>query len=340
MDGNSAYRHTNTAILSVTAAEPPHVVTSSSFDEILGPTFDRVGMRTGLLEGLAGIYERRWWADGTRFSDGAVEAAESAIEASGIDRDRIGLMINSSVSREHLEPSSAVEIHHRLGMPTSCTNFDLANACLGFVNGMHLAASMIDAGHIDYALVVDGEDARPVQERTLRRLSQPDASTEDVMNEFASLTLGSGGAAMVLGRIDKHPDAHRLVGGISRAATEHHTLCIGDNDSMRTDTKGLLDAGLELAESAWKEALLDNDWQDMDCYVLHQVSSVHTSALCQRLGIDTSKVPLTFPMYGNIGPASLPFTLAREVDNLTAGDRILCMGIGSGLNTAFCEITW
>ena len=41
-------------------------------------------------------------------------------------------------------------------------NFDLANACLGFVNGMHVAATMIDAGHIDYALVVDGEDARAI----------------------------------------------------------------------------------------------------------------------------------------------------------------------------------
>ena len=75
-------------------------------------------------------------------------------------------------------------------------------------------------------------------------------------------------------------------------------------------------------------------------FIVHQVSQAHTSALCQRLGIDRSKVPLSFPKYGNIGPASLPFTLALEVDNLAPGDRVLCMGIGSGLNTAFCEIVW
>lgn len=338
--GNASYRHTNTAVLAVTAVEAPVVVASSWLEEQLTPSLTRLGLRPGLLENLAGIRERRWWPEGVRYTDGAVDAAEKALAAAGVDRATIGLMVNSSVSREFLEPSSAVEIHHRLSLSTACMNFDLANACLGFVNGMHLAASMIDAGHLDYALVVDGEDSRPVQERTLKRLSQPQATTEDVMNEFATLTLGSGGAAMVLGRADRHPEGHRLLGGISRAATKHHELCVGDNDVMRTDTRGLLSAGLELAEAAWTEALGDHRWRDVDRYVLHQVSQVHTSALCQRLALDPAKVPLTFPEFGNIGPASVPFTLAREVETLSPGERVLCMGIGSGLNTAFCEIAW
>jgi acyl-CoA:acyl-CoA alkyltransferase len=340
MDGNSSYRHSNTAILSVTAAEAPSVVTSAWIEEQLADTLRRLGLRPGLLEGLAGIRERRWWPDGVRFVDAAVEAGEKALAEAGIDPARIGLLVNSSVSKDNLEPSAAVEIHHRLGLPSSCTNFDLSNACLGFVNSMHLAATMIDAGHLEYALVVDGEDSRPVQERTLARLARSDASTTEVMNQFATLTLGSGGAAMVLGPADRHPEGHRLIGGISRAATEHHELCVGDNELMHTDTKGLLDAGLDLAEAAWREALVDHDWKDMDCYVLHQVSQVHTSALCERLTIDAARAPLTFPDFGNIGPASVPFTLARQVDKLSSGDRVLCMGIGSGLNTAFCEIAW
>ena len=78
----------------------------------------------------------------------------------------------------------------------------------------------------------------------------------------------------------------------------------------------------------------------MDRYIVHQVSRVHTSALCQRLGIDQAKVPLSFPIYGNIGPASLPFTLACEVDRIDDGDRVLLMGIGSGLNASVLELVW
>ena len=59
----------------------------------------------------------------------------------------IGLMVNTSVGRRYLEPSTAVAVHDALGLPTSCQNFDVTNACLGFVNGMEIAAAMIDSGH-------------------------------------------------------------------------------------------------------------------------------------------------------------------------------------------------
>ena len=340
MNGNASYRHTNTAVLSIVAVEAPVVVTSADVDARLESAYQRFGVRAGVLEGLAGIRERRWWDEGTTFIDGAVTAGGKALAQSGIEASRVGLMINSSVNRTYLEPSTAVAMHHRLDLPTSAVNFDLSNACLGFVNGMHLAGTMIDAGQIDYALILDSEDARATQEATMGRLADPEATIQDFFNEFATLTLGSGAAAMVLGRADRHPEGHRLVSGISRAGTEHHDLCVGDLNGMRTDTQGLLDAGLQLAEDAWKEALVDHDWDDADRYILHQVSSVHTHALCERLGLDQSKVPLTFPTFGNIGPAALPFTLAQEVDRLASGDQVLCLGIGSGLNTAFLELTW
>jgi 3-oxoacyl-[acyl-carrier-protein] synthase III len=340
INGNSTYQHANTAILSVSAVEAPQVVTSAEFDERLAGTLTRLGLRPGLLQGLAGIHERRWWDEDTSFAEAAAMAGAKALAESGIDPARTGLMINSSISSNHLEPSAAVEIHHLLGLPTSCLNFDLSNACLGFVNAMHLAGTMIDSGQIEYAVIVDGESARYTQEATIARLNRPETTVEELFSEFATLTVGSGAASVVLGPADQHPGAHRLVGGVARAGTEHHQLCVGDLEQMRTDTKGLLDAGLALAEDAWKAALGDNDWADMDCYVLHQVSSVHTSALCARLGIDPARVPLTFPRLGNIGPASVPITLAHQSESLLPGDRILCMGIGSGLNTAFSEIHW
>ena len=79
---------------------------------------------------------------------------------------------------------------------------------------------------------------------------------------------------------------------------------------------------------------------EMDHYLIHQVSLVHTAAICQRLGFDQSKAPLTFPTRGNIGPASVPYTMADHAPNMSAGDRVICMGIGSGLNVSALEIVW
>jgi len=341
LTGNAVYRHTRAGILAVQAVEAPEVVTSSWIDEQLSATYERLGVRGGLLESLAGIVERRWWPEGVTFDQAAAMAGRAAIEASGIDPSRIGMLISTSVCKHHLEPSVACAVHHQLGLPTSCTNFDLANACLGFVNAMHLAATAIDAGIIEYALVVDGEGSRHTQLATIARLQRESTTVGDLFDEFASLTLGSGAAAMVLGNLDRHPDAHRVVGGVTRAGTEHHTLCVGDLDRMTTDTKRLLDAGLDLAQAAWKDAVGDFDWESgIDHYVVHQVSSVHTALICERLGIDPARVPLSYPRYGNVGPAAIPITLAGLAPQLHAGQRILCMGIGSGLNTSFTELIW
>ena len=341
MTGNSVFRHHKSGILSIASVEAPRVITSDWIDEQLVETYQRNGLRSGLLAGLAGIEERRWWDDETTFADAAAMAGKLAIEQAGIDVSRIGVLISTSVCKEHLEPSVACAVHDTLGLPSSCLNFDIGNACLGFINAIHLASTMIDAGTVQYALIVDGEGSRQTQEATLERLRSADASAGDVFAEFASLTLGSGAAAMVLGNTDAHPDAHRIVGGIARAATEHNTLCVGGLDRMTTDTHGLLVAGLDLAAEAWEDAKTDFDWaHGMDWYIAHQVSKVHTTMMADRLGIDSAKLPITFPHYGNIGPAAVPITLATTQHNIKKGERVLCMGIGSGLNVSFTEILW
>ena len=241
-------------------------------------------------------------------------AGAKALAEAGIDPARVGLMINSSVSRAYLEPSSAVAIHHQLGLPTSCMNFDLANACLGFVNAMHVAATMIDAGHIEYALVVDGEDARYTQEATIARLEPREHHGRRPVPRVRDADPRVGRGRDGPGPADRHPGAHRLIGGVARSATEHHELCVGNLEQHEHRHQGAH------GRRAWTwprrpgaTAAPEHGWGDVDCYVIHQVSSIHTRSLCERLGIDPSRVPLTFPTLGNVGPASVPITLARQV---------------------------
>lgn len=340
MTGNSTYRYRDTAVLSVAVADAPIVVTSADFDAQLGSAYERLGLRPGLLESLAGISERRWWPTDVSFADAAAMAGAKAMAEAGIDSSEVGLLIDTSVCRNHLEPSAAVDVHEQLGLPTTCMNFDLSNACLGFMNGMQIAAMMIDAGQIDYALIVDGEGSRRTQERTIERLQEPGVTKSDVLDQFATLTLGSGGAAMVLGRASAHPEGHRFVGGVGRAETRHHRLCVGDLDGMTTDSRRLLQAGVQLAADTWSDASQEFDWSDLNAYVIHQVSKVHTDAITSTLGIDPARTPVIFPTRGNVGPASIPFTLALHAGDYLSGDRVACMGIGSGLNSAVIEITW
>ena len=146
---------------------------------------------------------------------------------------------------------------------------------------------------------------------------------------------------MVLGRADAHPEGHRVVGGVSRAATEHHDLCVGDLERMRTDSKKLFEAGLSLALDTWRDAAGEFGWAgQIDWFVAHQTSTVHLRAMAAALGSTRSASRSTVETYGNMGPAAVPFTLAKNADRMRAGERILLLGIGSGLNTSFAEIVW
>ncbi len=340
MDGNATTKHRNVALLAVSSVIAPRITTSEDIDRRLTPALKRLRLPQGLLQRVAGVHERRNWDEGQKFDDAAVSAGHRALSEAGVRPDQVGLLINTSVTRKHLEPSVAVRIHHGLGLPSSAINFDIANACLGFVNGMSLAAGLIDSGQIKYAVVIDGEDADDIQHNTIERLTNSTLGRSAFMSEFASLTLGSGAAAAVLGPADAHPEGHRMLGGVTRAATEFNDLCVGSVDGMFTNAKALLKGGLDLVVSAWKEAQRDWNWSDMDRYIIHQVSDVHTDSIVKATGMDRSRVPLTYPRFGNVGPASIPITLAEEAATLSRGDRVLLMGVGSGLNTAMLELAW
>lgn len=335
----SAPHFTRTFLWSVAHVEAPEIVSSAMIDAQLAETYERTGIRSGLLESVAGIIERRWWPENVTFDEAAARAGRAALERADVAPGDVDLLISTSVCKHHLEPSVACSVHFHLGLDPRCTNYDLGNACLGFVNAMQIAAMAIELGQAKTVLIVDGEGSRYTQTKTIERLARPEATGQDVFAQFASLTLGSGAAAMVMG--GPRRGGHRYLGSTSRAATAGHDLCVGDLDVMRTDTAGLLDGGLTLAREAFDVALADGwEWETCDRYVMHQVSAVHTHRLCELLGVDMDKVPLTYPLFGNMGPAAVPYTLSTIADEAASQERILLMGIGSGLNCAAAELIW
>lgn len=337
-------RYQNVIISGLAHIDAPHIVSSAEIEEQLGGTLERLGVEPGLLESLSGILERRVYGHDTMPSQAAAQAGEAALARSGVDRQDIGVLINTSVCRDYLEPSTASLAHGLMGLPTEAGNFDIGSACLGFVNGMNVVAAMIERGEIEHGLIVDGETSRLTMEATIERLASDACDQLMFREQFATLTLGSGAAAMVMSRAGSPDDGRRYLGGLARSSTAHAGLCTGHIHEMRTDTKGLLLAGLELASHTWKEAVSAFDWdpESVDTYVVHQVSKVHTKAVCDTLGLDIDKFPLIYPYFGNIGPAGVPTVLSKAVEDgtVTSGQRVMLMGVGSGINAAAVEIEW
>ena len=329
----------------------PEVVTSEELEERLAPVYDRLRLRTGRLELMSGIRERRFYPPGERPSAIAARAGERALEDSGVDRASIGVLIHASVCRDFLEPATATVVHHALDLPQTCQVFDLSNACLGVLNGIVLAARMIEAGAIEAGLIVSGEDGRGLVDETVRALLADESLTrESIKPAFASLTIGSGGAAVVVTRASDDDRRGRLRGGALLAATEHNVLCQGDKDGsvagplMTTDSEALLQAGNALAGRTFERLLTELEWTraDVERVVTHQVGAAHRRLLFETVGLDVALDFPTVETLGNTGSAALPaaLSLAAEDGFLEAGQRVALLGIGSGLNCLMLGLEW
>lgn len=337
-------RFSNVSIAAVTHVDAPIRITSDELEAPLASTYARLGMPTRLLEPLTGVRARRWWPPSTQPSDGAALAGNKLLDESGIDRGRVGILVNTSVCRDWVEPSTACFVHHKLGLSEDCLNFDVANACLGFLDGMQIVANLVERGEVDYGLVVDAESSRHVVEQTLERLRQPSCDGVMMKEQLATLTVGSGAAAMLLARSDLAPQGHRFLGAVSTAATQHNQLCRGQLEFGITDTKSLLQYGVAVAQRTWQRAQEAFGWtiNSVDHFAMHQVSELHTQTLASTIGFPLDKAFLVYPELGNVGPASIPIVLSKAslAERYAPGDRIVLAGIGSGLNCTAAAVVW
>lgn len=336
--------HNNVCIESVAHELPPIVKSMESTFDSLEPLLKRLGIPAEGVLAASGVEERRFWSKGATINEVAAVAAAAALEESGLEPGDIGCIISTSVCKDYIEPSMASLVHGRLGLHAHCLNFDIGNACLAFMNGMSIMADMIEKGQIKAGLLVDAESARDVIDATIERLLQPEATIDDFRDNFAALTLGSGAVAAVLTHRSVSKTGHRVVGHVSLADTRHSKLCLGNPKEMIVYARPLMEAGVDLAKRTWQEASNTFGWttDNVDLYVCHQVGRRHHQFLFESLGVDEERSFVTYPFLGNVGPASVPLTLAlaRDRGRLKEGQRVGLMGIGSGLNCSMMEVRW
>lgn len=331
----------------------PVVVTSSELEARLDPLYKALRFAPGQLQALTGIRERRWWEPGYPLSRGAAAAGKKALAFGGVSPKDIGALIYTGVCREQFEPATACRVAANLGISGDAAIFDISNACLGVLNGILEVANRIELGQIRAGLVVSCESAREINDIMIARMLA-EKNMERFAASIATLTGGSGAVAVLLtdGSFSGSP-GHRLLGGKTLAAPEHHALCLwgvapdGSGkyvQQMSTDAVNVMNYGVELGRRTWAAFLAELGWQagSVDRVVCHQVGSAHQSAILKTLGIPEEKDFTTFEYLGNMGTVSLPLTLAiaAEREEIVPGDKVALLGIGSGLNCLMLGVEW
>ena len=164
--------------------------------------------------------------------------------------------------------------------------------------------------------MVAGEGSRAVTTATIARLLKPGVDFRTFGENLATLTLGSMAVAAMLVHERHSAHGHRLLGGTSRAATQHSRLCLGTPTEMKTDATTLLKEGVALADATSRGCWPSSIW----------AATIRASSSCTRWARPTTTPSSSAsacrptgrcgctPDHGNVGAAGVPFTLATAVE--------------------------
>jgi acyl-CoA:acyl-CoA alkyltransferase len=352
-----SFRFNNVCIESYSFEIPPYEVSSAEIEDKLAPLYNKLGVPFGTLEKLSGIQTRCFFENDDSPSQIATRAAKTALDGIGFDRDLVKTVFSCSVTRDFFEPATAVLVHNNLGFSEEVMAMDITNACIGFSNGLVLLANLIETGVVKAGLIVSGEQMGPLTDTTIELLLNDDSiSRAQFMGMLATFTLGSGGTAMVLCHDSIATKRHRVLGSVSRSASEFHELCIGNADFcfhqnkdhlkplMETESRTLLAAAAKLGNRTWKETSEWLGWSvdDIDHIFCHQVGKHVNEDFYKTMELPIEKEHTVYERYGNLVSAAMPSALISGANEgvLSKGEKVLLTAFGSGLNAIFTGVEW
>ncbi len=328
---------TRVRLAAVSAALPETIRTSADMEALIAAASPGFRIRPGLIAARTGIRTRRVAGDDQQCSDLAVAAARTALADAGLGVGDVDLLVFASAGQDLIEPATAHIVQHKLG--TACQVLDVKNACNSFLNGLHVAESLVQTGAARTALVVTGE----VCSRAVRWQVR---DADEFRRHFPGYTMGDAGAAAVLvpsgdergigyrrfaARSAHWPLATIPYGGSMNPRGGEHAYLCGDGPALKD---AFVAHGPAILHEMLHEAALTFD--DIDHVLVHQVGVPYHEEMLAATGLPAHKVRCTVAEFGNLASASIPVAHAMALADgtLTRGDRVMWLGMASGISVA------
>lgn len=300
------------------------------------------------FEAITGIRERRYAPDDVVTSDMAFDAADQALQSSGIDRESLDYIIvahnfgdvRAGSLRSDLVPALAARVKNKLEIENPRTvAVDVVFGCPGWLQGVIWADAMIRAGDIDRAMIIGAD--------TLSRISDP--------HDRDSLIYADGAGATIL---ESQATEAGILSHAVRSDTLEHSSMLRMGHSykeeaflealfLKMEGRKLYKYALQTVAGSIKECLdqAGIDIHQVKKVLLHQANGKMDEAILEALyalyGIDTPPhgvMPMTISTLGNSSVATIPTMLDLICKGklrghaFGKGDILVLASVGAGMH--------
>ena len=291
--------------------------------------------KTGVaVRGVAGANETA--------SDLGVAAGQRLFESGACEPDEVDFLLFCTQSPDYFTPTSACVMQDRLGLKTSCGAIDFNQGCSGYVYGLALAKSLIEAGTASKVLLITADTYT-------KFINRRDRSIRTLFGDGAAATLVTSVKAesemigpLVLGTDGR--GANEIIvpaGGLRCRPTAETALEKEDDAGNWRSAQNLYMNGADVFSFALRtvppavEELLQKSGltlDQVDFFILHQANKFILERLRGKMKIPPEKFWIDMENCGNTVSSTIPIALesALEQQRVKTGDRVALVGFGVG----------
>jgi 3-oxoacyl-[acyl-carrier-protein] synthase-3 len=289
------------------------------------------GLPAGKLRSRAGIESLAYAAEGENELTLAATAAQEALRAAACGAQELDWIVATSETH-HDYPSLSAQLHSRLLVRENCGALDVGGACLGLLNALVVAQSLIGSGQAQIVAVVTAD----VHSRTL--------TPGRVAGEFGGL-FGDGASAFILRSAARSTssEGYRL-GEFLFGCAGQYAAAIQVSDTkdgslnVQFDGEALSRAAIARLEKVLISVELRSGIPrtSVGAFATHQPNPRLVALLAKQCGVSPETFPPIAKTYGNLGSSTCGAALHEALQNASKqvpGDRrpIFLASLGPGL---------
>jgi len=296
----------------------------------------------GQILSKTGVAVRGVARDDECASDLGVTAARRLFDAGICAPDEIDFLIFCTQSPDYFTPTSACLMQDRLGLKTSCGAVDINQGCSGYVYGLALAKSLVEAGTAQTVLLVTADTY-------MKFINRRDRSLLTLFGDGAAATLirASEAQSELIGPFVLGTDgrgANQIIvksGGLRCRATPETAIEKEDSSgNWRSDQNLFMDGGdvfsfaLRTVPATLQELLEKASLtiDQVDFLIPHQANKFVLERLRAKLKVPADKFWIDMENCGNTVSSTIPIALesALERGRIKRCDRVALVGFGVG----------